>query len=518
MVAQTSDTEYKVGKRIECNDNFGSIKYVGPVEGYPGNWLGIDWDDKDRGKHNGTVNGIRYFHARYPKSGSLVRKEKVNLGQKLIDSVRTRYGFIDNEDSAKKNKEEMMKFQQMINAPFLEFVGFDEVAEKQRNFQSLEVINVRLQNVSIIGDLMNLCPNVREIDISKNLLSSWNDVFSICSQLRHLYWINLSENLLSMPDNTDKHVYPNITVLVCGSMELTFEDVTTISAIFPNVEELRVPYNHITNLTIRSDHNFRRLKYLDLEGNEIRRWSEINKLSVIKTLEHMTIENIKLESIRFEENSIPVNCFNNLETLNLNDNLLSEWRSIGELNKLEKFRHLRLLKNPVLETENLATREQIIIAKIKHLQSLNGRHIRDDERRGAEYDYIKKYALEWMKIENAVDRENFLLEHNRFLQLIEMYGLPEEAELIVKPNIIQSSLVNLIFRYNGTEKIKSLPQNILVQKLILLVKKMFKLRERPVLIYSSALQPDIKIELCDEFKELHYYSVQDGDTIIVQDF
>lgn len=45
--------------------------------------------------------------------------------------------------------------------------------------------------------------------------------------------------------------------------------------------------------------------------------------------------------------------------------------------------------------------------------------IQDDERKGAEYDYIKKYALEWIRVQHSEDQEVFLKEHNRFLELIE---------------------------------------------------------------------------------------------------
>lgn len=49
---------------------------------------------------------------------------------------------------------------------------------------------------------------------------------------------------------------------------------------------------------------------------------------------------------------------------------LLQWNSIGELNKLGNLQNLRFLKNPVLENETVATREQIIIAKIKNLKVL----------------------------------------------------------------------------------------------------------------------------------------------------
>lgn len=50
---------------------------------------------------------------------------------------------------------------------------------------------------------------------------------------------------------------------------------------------------------------------------------------------------------------------------------------------------------------------------------MNGTLIQEDERRGAEYDYLKKYCLEYLRVENTEEREKFLIEHNRYLELIE---------------------------------------------------------------------------------------------------
>ena len=30
-----------------------------------GNWLGIEWDDAERGKHSGEHEGVKYFTCRY---------------------------------------------------------------------------------------------------------------------------------------------------------------------------------------------------------------------------------------------------------------------------------------------------------------------------------------------------------------------------------------------------------------------------------------------------------------------
>ena len=30
----------------------------------PGDWFGVEWDDSSRGRHDGTKDGVRYFHCR----------------------------------------------------------------------------------------------------------------------------------------------------------------------------------------------------------------------------------------------------------------------------------------------------------------------------------------------------------------------------------------------------------------------------------------------------------------------
>lgn len=54
-----------VGERIQVNDDIATIRYIGPVEGTKGEWLGVEWDDGSRGKHDGTHQGKRYFVTRY---------------------------------------------------------------------------------------------------------------------------------------------------------------------------------------------------------------------------------------------------------------------------------------------------------------------------------------------------------------------------------------------------------------------------------------------------------------------
>lgn len=53
-----------VGVRISHNGHLGTIRYVGPVDSTRGVWLGVEWDDADRGKHDGSKDGKHYFSCR----------------------------------------------------------------------------------------------------------------------------------------------------------------------------------------------------------------------------------------------------------------------------------------------------------------------------------------------------------------------------------------------------------------------------------------------------------------------
>lgn len=50
-----------VGTRLNYLSNNGTVKYVGEVAGSKGIWIGVEWDDPKRGKHNGDKDGKQYF-------------------------------------------------------------------------------------------------------------------------------------------------------------------------------------------------------------------------------------------------------------------------------------------------------------------------------------------------------------------------------------------------------------------------------------------------------------------------
>ena len=86
---------------------------MGLVDSYADPWLGIEWDDPSRGKHDGATGGKRYFScaATAPAPGtvapapafapaSFVRPHKAQLGISLAAAIIERYAGSSADDGA----------------------------------------------------------------------------------------------------------------------------------------------------------------------------------------------------------------------------------------------------------------------------------------------------------------------------------------------------------------------------------------------------------------------------------
>lgn len=133
-----------------------------------------------------------FLSSRHPTSGSFIRPEKANLGVSCPEAIKVRYGLVEDE-LAGFDRDNLSTFQKKIKVP-VEMVGFSKVNKKQSRFENLCTILLREQNVSSAGrpgELHNLCPFLEELDLSRNLISSWSTVTEICNQLRNLKILNV---------------------------------------------------------------------------------------------------------------------------------------------------------------------------------------------------------------------------------------------------------------------------------------------------------------------------------------
>lgn len=81
--------------RVQLGDCKATVKYVGKVQAQTGVWIGLEWDDKARGKNDGKSGGCQYFDCRQPGAGSFLRQEKFALqavlGGHILASLQERY-------------------------------------------------------------------------------------------------------------------------------------------------------------------------------------------------------------------------------------------------------------------------------------------------------------------------------------------------------------------------------------------------------------------------------------------
>jgi dynactin complex subunit len=101
---------FSIGDRIKFGNDVGEVKYIGSVGSHPGTWLGIEWDDPSRGKHNGNVDGVEYFKSSKPgNSASFVRPAKAMKLRSLMEAFQERYGDSNEAISTMKSIENRLE-------------------------------------------------------------------------------------------------------------------------------------------------------------------------------------------------------------------------------------------------------------------------------------------------------------------------------------------------------------------------------------------------------------------------
>lgn len=56
--------KFHVSQRLSFEGALCTVRYIGPVDGTVGEWLGVEWDDPTRGKNFGHANGKEYFRCK----------------------------------------------------------------------------------------------------------------------------------------------------------------------------------------------------------------------------------------------------------------------------------------------------------------------------------------------------------------------------------------------------------------------------------------------------------------------
>jgi len=518
------------GTRIESDGHYGTVKFVGEVPPTSGIWVGVEWDDPSRGKHDGCYEGVRYFSTEHPTAGSFLRQKKCNFGMSFMMALMQRYGRI--EDEKELTQPDEMYVMGGNTRTQVEWVGAGKINLKQSQFQELSDISLRglyVNGAGDEGDIAKNTPNVKQLNLSNSLISSWLEVARITRQMQLLQELDVSSNRLELPKNGEldtEGAFASVKTLYANHMNYNWNQVVTFLTMFQQVQTLLVCYNCISSLEncpVFLEH----LVLVNLEGNPIQKWENVLNLSELKHLETLILNRTELGEISFPDGALTTRYFQKLASLWISNNRISEWSSINELNKLSSLTELRFLNNPLVATAGSSTAaRQMIIAKLAKIRMLNSMDVTSGERRGAEIDYIKMHGLDWKSAGGSEDltsklSDAFVEAHPRYLELIKKYGAAEDSEMKkAESSALKNSLITVKIKGpmlgDSPPLHKKLLLTMTVQKLKALVQRMFRIQDQANLkltYLSKVIGPEI--ELNNNLRDLAFYSVEDGDTICV---
>jgi hypothetical protein len=130
--------EPHVGARVVVARELATVRYIGPVAQQAGTWIGLEWDDASRGKHDGSTGGVKYFSCVGGQSaGSFVRAEKVNFGSSLAKALVARYSNECAEGADPARAEDMFVQTASHKLLAVEMVGEEQVTQRQAQLQLL---------------------------------------------------------------------------------------------------------------------------------------------------------------------------------------------------------------------------------------------------------------------------------------------------------------------------------------------------------------------------------------------
>ena len=510
---------FKLNQRIidPQNNARGTIKYIGAVENTKGSWLGIDWDNPERGKHDGSHQGRNYFVTHSETSGSFVREAKISKGRTFQEAVEDRYGSTPDADP-----DMIEQIRKDINAPFLQLVGFEKVNAAQSNYAELSTISVRDNGVFGFAEpLDQFCPLVQVLDVAENLLTSWNTVAEMIQNLARLKNLNVSMNKLEILDGDHdellKKAFWNLKTLFMGEMDYDWNQVSSILKYFGHLQVLHLYDNQITS--INAPFVLNTLVELNLTGNPLQDWNTVQQFGGCPKLQILVLNRCHLTKIRIDKDHTG---FQSLKHLQINGNKLDNWASIICLNYLPCLTDLKYKDNPITESDSYSNVRQIVIASIAKLKIANGTEIEKVERFGAEVDYLKKYGLEYLQSVKDNNCDSFYAKYPRYEEFVQRFGAPEEHELRVKDTSLKANLLKVKIvcpdHPEAKEITKSLPPAMVVSKLRGLLTRLIKPARGKslVLSYASAKNLEFEVPFDNDMRDLFFYNVENGDTIFVR--
>jgi len=482
---------HDVGDRIELDDGArGVVRWIGQVLGRDGAWLGVEWDDRARGKHDGALDGVRYFsceNASHVSSNaaSFVRGHKIRPSLTFVEAFRAKYA---RASRAAENEGDDMYIHTVrgnrLRVELCEKVNdvderMDDVDGRLRAMTRAYVDDARVASAGPPGEANASVGDLEVLGLAGSLFATWSDAQALAEEFPRLKALDLSgmrPRTWASGDAARRGAFARLEVLVLNDTNATWKNVCALRACFPELRELYLNSNGMETFEAEASEAeapFPKLQTLSVDGNAIKDWHQIEALGrALPKLQKLHVSQNSLVEIRRSGDAFP-----ELKSLLVGENALDSWRSVDALDSFPKLEEVRLSGNPLADGA-LARHE--IIARVSRLTVLNGSTVGVAERKDSEIRYLRR-ALQSLK-ECAADedaRRQVAETNPRIDDLVRAHGdLVTHTSRAPGETTLASASVELLLHLESTSQTiaKKLPRSTSVGKLKLLCAKLFKLQ------------------------------------------
>ncbi|KAF2770856.1 hypothetical protein EJ03DRAFT_56643 [Teratosphaeria nubilosa] len=487
---------HHIDQRLSLKGQLCTVRYIGSVADKAGGWLGVEWDDPERGKHNGTHNGVSYFQCQStsPTCASFLRpKQPWDEERTFLEALREKYMSQD-----VPSEHEAIHISRSKQA---EEVGFSKFAARQAELRGIH--NIVLDHMCIRynrhdpanHEITGVCKDVTDLDIGSNLFESISDILDLASCFPKLRGLTIDGNRVGSQTFQEGLALPYGAIDANGdvrtvkylsvSKTLMSTDQTfhLRRLVFTNVETLVACNNEWSELleasTELSPDLPRPLSTVDLSGNLFTSIEDVGAVFTSCQAKAVLLKNCNISTINRSSESSPLTPSSNVEELDLRFNKIASWTFFNNLAAtFPNLLHLRTTGNPLYqelisaEGKPLSAEDgyMLTIARIATLQTLNYSKITDKERLNAETYYLNQIAISISSAASLHDAEAIKTAHPRWKKLCEEYGEPtvlnKTGQGEVDPNSLAARLLHITFVYTDDTWEDEVPKTFSVYDLL----------------------------------------------------
>ncbi|KAI0672908.1 hypothetical protein C8Q78DRAFT_1187012 [Trametes maxima] len=411
-----------IGTRLSHAGTLGTVRFVGPVDGTQGVWLGVEWDDPRRGKHDGVKDGKRYFTCLIPNAGSFIRPSPtVAYGVTFLSALSAKYIELPHGDTSS----EKIVLGSSGGAIEVEAVNLDKIRGKLSHLERLREVSLDNECVSQPdppGEIGRTCPGIRGLDLSKNLIPGWDVVAAITIELPELRRLSLNQNRLQLPRNLSPETaaFGRLEELQLNATLSTWTHFTELLTYLPCLKAVELGYNRLRALrdahapTATANYASTTVETLNLDGNELCNFADVcAAMHTLPALRRLVLTSNRIAHIPVPLLSPPAqggtdnpaaqgtsedSPVHRLRHIALAFNHIASWRDVDALPLwCPALESLTLSGNPLVEDPvHKAYARPYTISKIPSLKILDGATISPKERTDSELLYlahINKFAL-----------------------------------------------------------------------------------------------------------------------------